>query len=235
MIPPETVHALAQLSGLVLAEPELPAALARITRIAVEVVEPCEGASLTMRRAGLPDTPAASDDWARALDEMQYVEQEGPCLDCMRTGHLIRVRDLATDVRFGYYGPRAAATGARTVISLPLTADGTTVGALNLYSRTPDAYGPEHVALGELIVAHASLAVQAATAFYSCQELAGQLREALASRAVIEQAKGVLMTQLGLDAEAAFEALRTQSQDRNRKLREIAAEVVERVSRTGAG
>ena len=226
----DTAHELALLAGLVLSEPDVDAALTRVTLVTVAVVDACDGASLTMRRAGVPDAPAASDDWALGLDQLQFAEQEGPCLNCLREGSVMRVRDLAEDERFPSYGPRAAERGARSALSLPMAADGRTVGALNLYSRQRDAFGREELALGELLAAHAALAVQAAVAYYSSRDLAGQMQVAMGSRALIEQAKGVLVARERITPEAAFERLVGLSQAANRKLRDIAAELVAQAS-----
>ena len=221
---------LAKLAGLVLTEPDLDTALVAVTRVAVAVVPPCDGASLTMRSSGVPNAPMASDAWAASLDQLQFVEQEGPCLDCLREGSVMRARDLGADQRFPSYGPKAAALGAASALSLPLAADGRTVGALNLYSRTPDAFDAEVLAVGELLAAHAALAISAAQAYYSSRDLADQMRQALQSRAVIEQAKGVLAAQQQISPEDAFALLVDLSQHSNRKLRDVAAAVVDGVA-----
>ncbi len=231
----DTALELAQLAGLVLTEPDLEAALTRVTQVAVVVVDACDGASLTMRRAGAPDPPAASDEWARSLDELQFAEQEGPCLDCLREGSVLRSPDLGADERFPSYGPRAAERGARSAMSVPLAADGRTVGALNLYSRGPDAFDRDALGLAGLLAAHAALAVQAAMAYYSSRDLAAQMRSAMESRALIEQAKGVLVEREGIAPERAFERLVEQSQTSNRKLRDIAALLVQQASGTALG
>lgn len=218
---------LAKLAGLVLTEPDLDTALVAVTRVAVAAVDACDGASLTMRSRGMPSAPVASDEWALELDRLQFAEQEGPCLDCLREGSVMRSPDLTTDARFPHYGPKAAANGALSTLSLPLSADGRTVGALNLYSRRAEAFDRETVAVGELLAAHASLAVSAATAYYSSRDLADQMRQALESRAVIEQAKGVLIGQQGGTPEEAFGKLVELSQRTNRKLREVAQALVE--------
>ena len=233
-LPYDTAMELAQLAGLVLSEPDVDAALTRVTQVAVAVVSACDGASLTMRRAGVPHAPAASDAWASDLDELQFAEQEGPCLNCLREGSVMRSRDLGSDERFPSYGPRAAERGARSALSLPLAADGRTVGALNLYSRQVDGFDREALAVGELLAAHAALAVQAAMAYYSSRDLAEQMRTAMASRALIEQAKGVLVAQEQVSAEQAFERLVRRSQNANRKLRDVAAEVVDGARRGAA-
>jgi GAF domain-containing protein len=223
----ETALELAKLSGLALSEPDLDTALVAITRVAVTVVGACDGASLTMRSRGVPSAPLASDEWAVAMDALQFVEQEGPCLECLREGSIMRSRDLRTDGRFPNYGPKAAELGARSAMSMPLSADGRTVGALNLYSRRVDAFDSESVAVAELLAAHAALAISAATAYYSSRDLADQMRQALESRAVIEQAKGVLMAQQGGKPDEAFGRLVELSQRTNRKLREVAQSIVD--------
>jgi GAF domain-containing protein len=231
----ESSRDLAQLAGVMLSEPDLPSALRRVTELAAGVVPRCDGASLTMRKEGRPVPAAADGDWASGLDDLQHREQEGPCIDCLREGSVMRVRDLAGDSRFPTYGPRAAERGAHAVVSMPLAADGRTVGALNLYSRQADAFDGAGLALAELLAAHASLAVQAATAYYTNRDLAEQMREAISSRAVIEQAKGVLVAQRGCPPEEAFRLLVAASQRSNRKLRDIAQEVVAGAARDGDG
>ncbi len=230
----DTALVLAQLAGLVLTEPDLDTALQRVSQLAVELVDECDGASMTMRRDGMPAAPVASDDWATELDKLQFVEQEGPCLNCLRESSVMRSRDLGADQRFPTYGPRAAALGGRSSLSLPLAADGRTVGALNLYSREPDAFGAEALALGELLAAHAALAVQAATAYYSSRDLAEQMRQALDSRAVIEQAKGLLVGRRRCSPDEAFDQLVDLSQRTNRKLRDVAQGLIDEASRPQA-
>ena len=234
-LPHETALELAKLAGLVLTEPDLDTALVAVTRVAVTAVDQCDGASLTMRSRGVPSAPIADGDWAIELDRLQFAEQEGPCLDCLREGSIMRVPDLATDGRFPNYGPKAVERGALSTLSLPLAADGRTVGALNLYSRKTDAFDRDVVGLGELLAAHASLAVSAATAYYSSRDLAEQMRQALESRAVIEQAKGVLLAQGAGTPDAAFAQLVELSQRSNRKLRDVAVAVVESARDSGSG
>jgi GAF domain-containing protein len=232
-VPYDTAQELAQLSGLVLGASDLGVALERVTVVATAVVESCDGCSLTMRDHGVPTASAASDDWPRELDRVQVEEQEGPCLDCMREGSVMRSRELGEDGRFPSYGPRASSLGASSALSVPLTSDGQTVGALNLYSRTPNAFGTEAVAVATLVAAHASLALQAANAYFSSRQLSEQLRDALASRAEIEQAKGILVSEHRCSPDEAFTMLVEQSQRANRKLRDVARELVQRTSAGG--
>jgi GAF domain-containing protein len=224
-LPEQTAHELVELSALLVAD-DLHEALQRVSRVAARVVEPCACASVTLWRDGAPATAAASAPGARELDELQYHELEGPCVSCVREGTVARIVDLREETRWPSYARAAAGSGLRSSVSLPLSAHGQVVGALNLYGTGPGAFRAQDVALGELLASHAAVAVHGASLYYASRDLAGQLREAMASRAVIEQAKGVVMARQGVDAEAAFELLRRSSQHANRKLRDVAAEVV---------
>lgn len=224
---PDQIRELTALSGLVLGQENLTATLQEVTRLAVRIVPGAEGGSVTAVQNGRPAAVAFSDEWSRNLDEMQFEEREGPCLDATRTGNMFRVRDLAEEGRWPTYGERAAHTGARSVVSIPLHADGVNFGALNLYSREPDAFTSEAVALAQVLAAHAGQASQVAAAFFHHRDLAEQLREAMHSRAVIDQAIGVLMAQRKITPEAAFDVLRETSQHLNVKLRLVAQHLVE--------
>jgi GAF domain-containing protein len=226
-LPDTSLRELIRLSGVVLAQDDLSSTLDEICRIAVSVVPGADGASITSFSDGRPVAGAASDQWSRALDEAQYEEHEGPCLDCAKTGAVYRVRDLTVEPRWPSYGPRAVERGVRAAVSLPMTADGRLLGALNLYAEQPDVFDAEAVSLGEVLAAHAGLASQVAGAFFHHRDLALQLREAMGSRAEIEQAKGILMGARRCTADEAFAVLTELSQRSNRKLREVARALVD--------
>jgi GAF domain-containing protein len=233
-VPDECVRELAALAGVVLGRDDLPSTLAEICRIAVRAVPRADGASLTSFTESGPAAVAASDEWATGLDEIQFVEHEGPCLDTARTGLLFRIRDMTDERRWPFYMPRAVAHGARSMVSIPLTAENKLLGALNVYSRAADAFGSEEVSIAEIIAGHASLATQTAAALFRQRDLAEQLGEAMRFRATIEQAKGIVMAQSNVDADTAFEILRSASQRENRKLRDIAQELVDRYRDPGS-
>lgn len=188
---------------------------------------------ITLQRDGQPLTVASSDELASAVDEVQYGSGEGPCLESMGTGEVVDVPDMGAEQRWGGYVPHALGYGVASSLSLPLSAQGAPAGALNLYARTAHAFDD----LGDRTRA-ASLAAQASavltviTRQAAQAQLTAQLRETLASRGVIDQAIGILMGQQRCSASAAFAVLRTASQHRNRKLRDIAADVI--TSATGA-
>jgi GAF domain-containing protein len=224
----EATTALITLTGLVLGQQDLSSTLDEVARVAVRAVGPAVGASVSSYVDGRPAAVAFSDDWAKNLDELQYEEHEGPCLDCARTGNVFRIRDLADEPRWPNYAPRAVAQGARSMLSMPMASEGKIVGALNTYARIPDAFSAEDASVAELVAAHAGLAVQVATAYFGHRDLAEQTRQAMASRSTIEQAKGIVMAERRCTPDEAFEILVELSQTTNRKLRDVAAALVAR-------
>jgi len=221
----ESVNELLTLTGLVLTQSDLPATLAEFCKVAARAVPGAEGASITTFKDGKPSA-VASDDWSKGFDELQYTEHEGPCLDAFRTGNAFRVRDLQGDPRWPSYAPQAVERGARSMISIPLATEGLNVGALNLYSGKPDAFSSDVMSVATIVAAHVGLSIQVAAALFGHRELHEQLADAMKSRAVIEQAKGILMAGRRCSADEAFQILTGLSQNSNRKLRDVAAALV---------
>ncbi len=124
--------------------------------------------------------------------------------------------------------------GILAVLSTPLVVDGKPVGVLNLYARTTHAFGPLHRQLAELLAGQAVIAVTAVLRHYDEITLTDNLRIALASRSVIDQAIGIVMAQRRCAAQDAFATLRTISQRRNIKLRVVAVELVETTARAAS-
>ncbi len=226
-LPEESVRELATLAGVVLSHDDVQETLSEVCQIATRAVPHAEGASLTALSEAGPGVVAHSDDWAKSLDEMQYEEREGPCLDAARTGLVFRIKDMRAEPRWPSYMPRAAELGALSMLSLPLTSESKTLGALDVYARVPDAFGPVEVSIPEIVAGHASLASQVAATLFRHRDLAEQLKDAMASRATIEQAKGIVMAQRPCTPEQAFATLVHCSQTQNRKLRDVAAALVE--------
>lgn len=204
--------------------------LDQVVRVAAEVVTPAEACGLTMRRDGGAFTIASSGELAARGDEIQYGADEGPCLDALRRGRVVEVVDLDRDGRWRRYRDHALRLGVASSLSLPMTIDQETVGALNLYATRPAAFtGPaRRQALAFADQAATALAVILRQADQTL--LHQQLTDAMASRSVIDQALGVLMGQQRCTATEAFTLLRQASQHRNRKLRDVAAEIITQVT-----
>ncbi|MFI6070925.1 GAF and ANTAR domain-containing protein [Actinoplanes sp. NPDC051343] len=218
------------LLGLLVQSPDLDALLTKLAHLAGEVVTPAAVCGITIRRDGRPFSPAVSDSLAAQLDEIQYVTDEGPCLDALRGGSVVVVDDLSHEDRWNQYRPAAIAYGVVSSLSLPLIVDGERLGALNLYSTTATAF------TGPLREQAEGFAVQAIDALTLTMrqvrqaQMQDQLAQAVVSSSVIDQAIGILMAEQRCTAAAAFDLLRQASQNRNRKLRDIAGDLITRVS-----
>jgi GAF domain-containing protein len=224
--PGEFVEALLSLSRVNLTDgTDLESLLERVAALAVEQLEGCDMAGVTLMGAEGPSTAAFTDAAAPAIDDAQYRSGHGPCVDAFRSGRILRIDDTISEDRWPEFVAAALAHGVHSSLSLPLQVDDEPIGALNLYSRTPGTFADtEQVAV--VFVAHAASILANAQAYWAGRALTEQLEEALLSRPVIEQAKGILMKEHGCDADEAFEILRNSSQSANRKLRDLAAEIV---------
>jgi GAF domain-containing protein len=219
-----------ELSRVVLVDRTLDDVLADITRIAVRGIPGAEATSITLLRDEKAFTAAYSGEMALAADELQYAKGYGPCMDAGRGGVLLRIDDMDTEERWpDYVSLVREKAGVRSSLSVPLPYQGSSIGALNNYSSQPAAFAsPESLQAGLEVAEVVAVAVANADAHWQLGEQARNMRIAMDSRAVIEQAKGVLMAQRHVDAEQAFEILREASQRYNRKLRDIAVGIVER-------
>ncbi|RBY88716.1 GAF and ANTAR domain-containing protein [Blastococcus sp. TF02A-26] len=218
---------LRDLSRVVLAGRALGEVLEEITAIATAGIPGSESTSITLVRGDKAWTAAYQGEMALAADELQYAEGYGPCLDAGRGGVVLRIDDMRTEQRWPDYVARVVDLGVRSSLSVPLPYQGGVIGALNNYSSQPGAFAsPESLAAGTDVAEAIAVAVANAEAHHELGEQARNMRIAMDSRAVIEQAKGVLMAQQHVDAEQAFEILRAASQRANRKLREVATGVV---------
>ena len=204
--------------------------LDHVVRVAAEVVTPAVACGLTMRRDGGAFTVASSGDLAAKGDEIQYGADEGPCLEALRRGRVVEVDDLRADRRWRRYREHALRLGIASSLSLPMTVDRETVGALNLYATEPGAF-TEKARRNAVAFADQGTAALAIILRQADQALLHQqLTDAMASRSVIDQALGVLMGQQRCTATEAFALLRQASQHRNRKLRDVAVEIITQVT-----
>jgi GAF domain-containing protein len=205
--------------------------LEELVRLAVAAVPGECSCGLTLRRDHQPVTVASSDVRASRVDEVQYGHRNGPCLTSLRTGEVVTVDDLTTDDRWPGYAEAALAEGVRSSLSLPVAGRDGVVGALNLYAGTPTAFGRRERRAGEAFAAEAGRALALSIRLAESTEMSENLQAALASRAVIDQALGIIMAQYRCTAAEAFDRLRRLSQNRNVKLRVLAADLVASTSR----
>ncbi|MGH9264682.1 MAG: GAF and ANTAR domain-containing protein [Acidimicrobiales bacterium] len=204
-----------------LAQEDVQHTLQRIVELAVETIDGCDCAGISFIKGKELSTSAASSDVPRQVDAIQYEVGEGPCLDAIREHDIFRTGDLGRERRWPQFSSRAQQeTGVTSMVSFRLFVEGDTLGALNLYSKAPDAFDDRAVAVGSVFAAHAAIALS--TALHD-----EQMEEALQSRDVIGQAKGILMAREHVSADEAFDMLRRASQRVNVKLRDIARQIAD--------
>lgn len=187
---------------------------------------------ITASYDGRPLTVSSSDAFARALDEKQYHSQGGPCLQSMGTGEIVHIADCQSETRWPEYVRVATDLGLRSSLSLPVIVAAQPVGAINLYSSIgADVFSDEVRARAEVFAAQAATALLLSMRQVRSRETTQQqLETALNSRSEIDQAIGILMGQQRCTADEAFALLRTHSQNTNRRLRDVAADLVQRTS-----
>ena len=219
-------NAVRNLSRLLLAEEPLDATLGRVAGLACRALDACDVASVTMINDGRPSTPVPTDPLAKELDTVQYRSDHGPCLEAYSVRGVVRGTIPASGERWPEFTDAAEKAGVRSVLAVPLVVNNRPVGALNLYSLKAPTFDEDDEETAVLFSEQAAVACANAEIYWRTHSLTEHLREALESRDVIGQAKGILMARRGCTPDAAFEALRQASQHRNVKLREIAEQVV---------
>jgi GAF domain-containing protein len=188
--------------------------------------------SVTIVRSGDDGEGAAySSETAEKIDERQYGLDQGPCLDAARGHEVFIVDDMRTETRWPDYTPFAAEHGVLSSLSVPLPVQEEVLGAINVYSREPSAFGDEAVETARRFASYAAVAIANAHLYQSAAEAAEHMRRAMESRAVIEQAKGIVMAQRRCSAKEAFDLLVRSSQRENVKLRILAERIVEGVTK----
>lgn len=181
-----------------------------------------------LNRSGQVDYLAASDETCRRLQEDQLELDEGPCLDSARTGRMLTPVLLHADRhsrrRWPHFTSRALRAGITSVAAVPLRTPRNPLGALNLLSsgRVPTR---EDLCLAQALADAVGICLRHRQDLLTREETIGQLEEALESRVVIEQAKGVLASRLGVDVEEAFARLRRHARSRRLKLTELADQI----------
>jgi GAF domain-containing protein len=206
--------------------------LQRVAELAARRLGSDTFSGITLTHGGKLATPVYTDERSPRVDAVQYQYDSGPCVDAYRQGVVFIIPDTLEDERWAEFSAAAAAAQIRSTLSVPLDVSGTrseVLGALNLYSERPARFDDEAVAATQSFAQQAAIVMANAQAYWGARELSDQLQQALESRAVIEQAKGILMAREHIDADAAFRVLVRASQRENRKLRDIAIAIVANV------
>jgi GAF domain-containing protein len=222
----DVTGALETLSELLDGDEDFRTHLQHVCEQVVRAVPGVDQATITLVDHGVPHTVVTTDEVVAGLDHEQYRTGAGPCLEAAETGKLVRVAAVDAARRWPVFARRATDAGMNSFLSAPLIVDEQHSGAVNCYSASGSGFADLDVAVLELYTAAAEMALRAHRRYQRASELAGQLRSAMDSRAVIEQAKGILMAVHRVSADAAFGLLSEQSQRGNVKIREVAQRFV---------
>jgi GAF domain-containing protein len=216
-----------ELGQMVLGEHTLDHLLERIVALAIDVIPGAEDVSVTLVSNARATTVVSTGRLASELDETQYEIGVGPCLAAAEGGEVASVPDMGSETRWPAFTKAAAERGVLSSLSTPIPLQQYASAALNVYATQPRAFDEAAVELANTFASYAGVALANMHLYETTRTLAEQLKTAMESRAVIEQAKGILMGQRGCSADEAFDILVRLSQQVNRKLREVAQVLVD--------
>ncbi len=218
---------MAGLAGLSTGRLNLAETQSAIAELLMLAVGSAEGAGVTVDEAGQPRTMVVGSDAIGEIERIQHSIGEGPTATGASGLSSVVSGSLGGDARWPRFGPRAARLGLHSVLSLPLQTPSGVLGVMNLYGARKDAFGERAVRVGERFGTAAAVTIENAQLLAEANRLAGNLQAALISRAVIDQALGIVMSRTGCTADVAFDRLRTRSQSEHMKVSAVAQSVVD--------
>jgi GAF domain-containing protein len=222
----EPADAFGRLGQIKLGETDLKGVLEEVARLAKRTIPGADDVSVTLVSDKDAHTAAYTGQLALTLDEWQYGHGHGPCLDASATPATLSLPDMTSEDRWPDWAARALQAGAHSSLSIGLPIHEQITGALNVYATKPEAFDSDAIILGQTFAGYAAVALANAHLFDAQASLAQHMQAAMQSRAVIEQAKGIIMGSRRCTADEAFAILTQISQDTNRKLRDVAAALV---------
>lgn len=205
--------------------------LQRVAELSLDAIPSADIAGVTMLLEGRPRTAVFTDEVAPEIDAAQYETGVGPCLDAFRHKQIYRIDDVSNDHQWPAFSEAAAGHGVRSVMSIPLLARHEGVGALNVYSRTVDAFSDDDVEVGIAFATQAAILLANVQAHLDAEQLQSDMATAVESWTTIEQAKGILMGAHPCDEDEALEILVKTAQRENRKVPEVAEDLVRKTKR----
>ena len=222
---------IAALNQYFLGEATMSETLTKVSKAAVIALPQADFVGITMMVDQKIDTYVFTHSEIPEIDRAQYESGHGPCVDARRDSAVHTITDTRTDRRWPEFSAVAHEHGILSTLSLPMIAGERTIGAMNLYSTQPNGFSEDDERLGWFFAAQAAFLLANVQAYWDSRSLSENLVAALESRAVIEQAKGIIIASRGGTADDAFETPVAQSQHEQRKVRELAAEIVRNAAR----
>jgi transcriptional regulator with GAF, ATPase, and Fis domain len=211
-------------------EDDLLTLLQRVAEIAHEAIDGADSTGVTIDLGGRTYAAVHTDQRTLRVDSEQYDAGEGPCLHSARTRTVVLVDAADAVHRWPRFAAAAADEGIHSFLAAPLFTPEQSLGSFNLYGRTRSAFDTLDAEILELLTTTVSRALGDFARFKSARDVADSIQRALDTRAPIEQAKGMLMAILGIDADRAFDLLREQSQATNVRLHTVATTLVQQLS-----
>ena len=204
--------------------------LTRLADRCVEIVDVAAAGLMLGSPGGDLRVIASSSEAMRVLELFETQADEGPCVDCYRTGQpIVNLRLGAVDGRWPQFAPQAVEAGFGSAHALPMRLRGLTIGALNLFRVEEGPMSETDVVAAQALADVATIAILQHRAVSDAQALNEQLTQALNTRIVIEQAKGVVAERAELDMEQAFARLRRHARNHNLRLTDVAGAVSSKV------
>lgn len=210
--------------------------LSEVAQFAVQAIPKADGTGVTLIKScdyrPQIQTWATTAEFVEEIDTVQYEDlDEGPCISCMQSQRPVVSGSLGSDRRWPHFGGRVARLGVHSVLALPLMVGEQVIGAINSYAYGRDAFADQAVQIGSRFAGAAAVSIYNAVMLAGARERTERLQRALQSRAVIDQAVGIIRSRTGLNAEEAFERLTRLSQEQNIKLHVVAERLVEQAVR----
>lgn len=224
-VPERARDAMDELALLVLDRESTQTVLQRIVDLVTRVMPAGAEVSMTVVRDDQPTTAAFTGQRALDLDELQYERGYGPCVEAAIGGHVVEISDGRTETRWPDYVPGFVAAGMLSSLAVAVPAAQLSAG-LNVYAPTAEAFTEEDRRSVIRFADFAAVALTNMDALQDARELAENLRKAMQFRSVIEQAKGILIERQKVTPDEAFRLLAQASQHANRKLRDVAEDLV---------
>jgi GAF domain-containing protein len=225
--PLDPADAFGRLGQIKLGETDLNGVLDEVAHLARRTIPGADEVSVTLLRGSDAYTAAYTGQLALSLDERQYGTGYGPCLDASASCTTLSLPSMAAEDRWPAWTAAALKAGANSSLSIGLPVHDQVTGALNIYATKPDAFDEDAIVLGQTFAGYAAVALANAHLYDTQATLAEQMQAAMRSRAVIEQAKGIIMGSRRCTADEAFTILTRLSQNTNRKLRDVANALVD--------
>jgi GAF domain-containing protein len=226
-LPPETVEKLSRVTKLLKTQRTLPAQLEAVVGIVKRTIPSCDAAGVVLLLDGEPTSVAVTDRLTLEIDLVQYQTGEGPCLAAMNDGDVVRIDILERDSRFTRFAPGALDQGLNSVLSTPLRANGRSVGALNMYSVRANAFDGRTEEAVRPMAEYAGEAIGSSPLYAYSLDMVDGLVEDLESRALIDQAVGVLMATQERTGENALGRLRELALHSGESMRTVAGWVID--------